>query len=273
MGSLMQDLKRQASFFLKEKIKTARLVLTDVTPMQLLTEEVTNGDSLAPDAHAMRLISRAAFEVDDYERIVQILHHRLSKFDAWNWRGCYNGVVLLENLLTHGPQRIAEEFQSDRDTIQDMTTFHFVDHKGFNWGLSVKLKAERVMKLLEDRTYLKDERARARKITVGIKGFGSFSQHRKIDDVTSDDENTDRFFRSKSLFFDVQHQHQHQRPDYGLESKLLTSNDDQFSNKMIAQGDDFKGWSHKYKTHEFVMEDDHPFWDKDQNTRISLLSS
>lgn len=30
------ELKKQASFFFKEKLKTARLALTDVTPLQLL---------------------------------------------------------------------------------------------------------------------------------------------------------------------------------------------------------------------------------------------
>ncbi|KAK4835592.1 hypothetical protein QYF36_011674 [Acer negundo] len=66
--------KTQASFYLKEKIKTARLVLTDVTPVELLTEEVTNGNPRPPDTQTMGVISRAAFEVDDYWRIVEILH-------------------------------------------------------------------------------------------------------------------------------------------------------------------------------------------------------
>lgn len=34
-SSSFHELKKQASVFLKEKIKTARLVLTDVTPAQL----------------------------------------------------------------------------------------------------------------------------------------------------------------------------------------------------------------------------------------------
>jgi hypothetical protein len=38
-------LKKQASFFFKEKLKTARLALTDVTPLQLMTEEATDGES------------------------------------------------------------------------------------------------------------------------------------------------------------------------------------------------------------------------------------
>lgn len=34
-GPSFREFKKQASFFLKEKIKTARLALTDVTPAQL----------------------------------------------------------------------------------------------------------------------------------------------------------------------------------------------------------------------------------------------
>lgn len=45
----------------------------------------------------------------------------------------------------------------------------------FNWGLQVKNKAERVLKLLEKGPLLKEERARARKISRGIQGFGSFN--------------------------------------------------------------------------------------------------
>ncbi|KAL2541723.1 ENTH/VHS family protein [Abeliophyllum distichum] len=126
--------------------------------------------------HAMRLISRAAFEVDDYERIVHILHERLSKFDTWNWRASYKALILLEHLLTHGPQRVADEFESDQDVIREMESFRYVDEKGFNWGLSVQKKSERILNLLEDRPYLKEERAKARKLTFGIKGFGSFGK-------------------------------------------------------------------------------------------------
>ncbi|KAK6122104.1 hypothetical protein DH2020_044152 [Rehmannia glutinosa] len=250
MGSLMQDFKRQASFFLREKIKTARLVLTDVTPAQLrLTEEVTKGDSLAPDAHAMRLICRAAFEVDDYERIVHILHQRLSKFETWNWRASYNGLVLLEHLLTHGPQRIAEEFESDEDSIRDMTTFHYVDDKGFNWGLRVKKKSERIMKLLEDRSYLKEERTRARKITVGIKGFGSFSHRPPKDETSKDNIDSDKVTRSNSLLFG-DHHHLHHHHTAVDQSNLLASEEytKLIANNNKAQDHDFNGKVEKLLT-------------------------
>ncbi|XP_057789102.1 ENTH domain-containing protein C794.11c-like [Salvia miltiorrhiza] len=263
MGSLMEDFKRQASFFLREKIKRARLVLTDVTPAQLLTEDVTNGDSLAADVHAMRLIARAAFEVDDYERIVHILHHRLSKFETWNWRASYKALILLEHLLTHGPQRIAEEFESDEDTIRDMATFHFIDDKGFNWGLSVKNKSERVVDLLQDRSYLKEERARARKLTVGIKGFGSFN-HTQSSGNDDGDNDHHPVFRSKSLFLGG-----HRHRDAAAKANLLGSDEytKLLATNMMAENDsNIKGCSHP-------IEEDHPFWDKEHQTRVSLLSS
>lgn len=37
--------------------------------------------------------------------------------------------MLLEYLLTHGPESIAEEFQSDEDVIRHMGSFQYVDEK------------------------------------------------------------------------------------------------------------------------------------------------
>jgi hypothetical protein len=45
----------------------------------------------------------------------------------------------------------------------------------FNWGLTVKGKSERVLKLLERGPFLEEERERARKVAREIKGFGSFN--------------------------------------------------------------------------------------------------
>ncbi|XP_068669142.1 ENTH domain-containing protein C794.11c [Aristolochia californica] len=177
MGTpFFHELKKQASFFLREKIKNARLALTDVTPAELLTEEATNGNPWAPDTRTMGLISRAAFEIDDYWRIVEILHKRLSKFDKKYWRESYKALILLEHLLTHGPESIAPEFQVEGDVIQKLGSFQYIDERGFNWGLTVRKKSEKILQLLEKGQLLKEERARARELTRGIEGFGSFNQ-------------------------------------------------------------------------------------------------
>lgn len=174
--SSFHEFRKQASFFFKEKIKTARLALTDVTPAELLTEEATNGNTWAPDTRTLGSISRAAFEVDDYWRIVAILHRRFSKFERRSWRVSYNSLAVLEHLLTHGPESVSKEFQIDKDVIGEMGSFQLIDEKGFNWGLAVRKKSDRILKLLEKASLLKEERDRARKLTRGIQGFGSFCQ-------------------------------------------------------------------------------------------------
>ncbi|KAK8950521.1 hypothetical protein KSP40_PGU012588 [Platanthera guangdongensis] len=136
MGTpFFNEFKKQASFFLREKIKHARLVLTDVTPAEF----------------------------------------RLCKFYRKNWREFYNGLVLLEHLLTHGPESIADEFLCDREVIQTLEGFQLIDERGFDWGLAMRKKSERVLILLEKGPALKQERNRARKITRGIQGFGSMN--------------------------------------------------------------------------------------------------
>lgn len=80
MSTSFFEFKKHASFFLKEKIKTARLALTDVTPAQLMVEEATIGNPWAPTTVTLRSISKAAFDLDDYSRIIEILHTRYFDF-------------------------------------------------------------------------------------------------------------------------------------------------------------------------------------------------
>ncbi|XP_030514323.2 epsin-2-like [Rhodamnia argentea] len=129
----------------------------------------------------MAIISHAAFEVDDYWRIVEILHKRLVQFDRKNWRAPYKALIVLEHLLTHGPQRVVEEFQSDKDVLKEIKDFQYVDETGFNWGVRVGNLSGRVQNLLDDDEYLREERARARRLTRGIQGFGSFQQPFSMD--------------------------------------------------------------------------------------------
>jgi epsin len=95
-----------------------------------LTEEATNGDASPPNVKTMGLITRQAFEIDEYLRIADILRRRFAGFDRRQWREGYKALLLLDHLLTHGPRSAALEFQKDTDAIQKMTTFQCIDEKG-----------------------------------------------------------------------------------------------------------------------------------------------
>lgn len=134
----------------------------------------------------------------------------MSRFNRKQWREPYQALILLEHLLTHGPESVASEFQIDKDVIAEIGNFQYIDERGsvnlfltcpeqfllgqsnsctislivifgcmdmyrFNWGFTVRKKSERILQLLEKGVLLKEERARARKLTREIKGFGSFN--------------------------------------------------------------------------------------------------
>lgn len=64
------------------------------------------------------------------EWLVQFLN-RFLKFEKKNWRVSYNSLIVLEHLLTHGPESVAEEFKSDKDVISQMKGFQYIDDTGY----------------------------------------------------------------------------------------------------------------------------------------------
>lgn len=70
----------------------------------------------------------------------------------------------------------------------------------FNWGLTVKNKSERVLKLLEKGTFLKEEREKARRLSHGIKGFGSLNRNTPSTSNGKMDHEPKLFGRSNSQY-------------------------------------------------------------------------
>ncbi|KAK6933180.1 ENTH domain, partial [Dillenia turbinata] len=282
-----RDIKNIASLFLKEKYKTFRSALLDVTEVELLTEEATDDTPSSPDTRTLKLISQAAFEVNDYDRIVKILHKRLSMFDKKRWRTSYKVLILLEFLLTHGPQRVAEEFQSDRDVIMEMGEFEFVDEKGFDWGAAVRKKSQTILSLLKGGQFLKEERARARKLTRGIQGIGGSFCERPMKEESLKDSSFNTYSRSKSLLMENQGNIDEFRTMNGINAVM-----DKLENnsRPLSNGDDVAFKKYETRTSPIRVKSsmqkeeavagrnparqvDHPFNEDEEQSSASLLSA
>ncbi|XP_051207866.1 uncharacterized protein [Lolium perenne] len=162
-------LGRQASGYLQDKYKQARLALGDITPAELLVQEATNGDPCVPDAKTLACIADAAFDIDDYWRIANVLHRRLGSVHDWKeWRPVYKALVVLEFLLTHGPEELPRDFLPTMKALRDLRGFTYIDDKGFDWGASMQRRADSVVSLLTDADRLRDARHRA---AVGVRSF------------------------------------------------------------------------------------------------------
>lgn len=101
----------------------------------------------------------------------------MAMFDRREWRGIYNTLTMLNHLLLNGPLSVFSEFQHQRELIEDAINTEWIDEKGFDCGLKVRNVAEKVLRLLEDCMFFKDERERNRRQSIGriITGFGNSS--------------------------------------------------------------------------------------------------
>lgn len=108
------------------------------------------------------------------------------------WRRSYKALVLLDFLITHGPENIAEEFVSDTYVIQQLGTFRHVDQHGFDWGSNMQKRSERIIKLQTNLDFLNEERQNAMKLSREINhGFGnSFSRQPSPPTTSSSDSSS-----------------------------------------------------------------------------------
>eukprot|EP00250_Pteridium_aquilinum_P026769 c33558_g1_i1 orf=3-395(-) len=128
----LQDFKKQASFFLRDKLNGARLALTDASKIQLLAEEATNEDPWGPETRTMAVLADAAFELEEYERIVQVIHGRLDGSKKRPWRQLFKTLVVLEYLLTHGPNSLGKEFKGEISCMEELSQLNCTDRQGID---------------------------------------------------------------------------------------------------------------------------------------------
>jgi epsin len=140
-----------------------------------LAQEATNNEPCVPDAKMLACIADAAFDMDDLWRIAKVLHQRLSRAADWKeWRPVYKALVVLEFLLTHGPEDLPREFLADVRAMHDLRSFHYVDDKGFDWGACMQRRTDSVLSLLTDADRLREARRRvSHEVHGGGGGFGS----------------------------------------------------------------------------------------------------
>ncbi|GAU43017.1 hypothetical protein TSUD_28360 [Trifolium subterraneum] len=103
----------------------------------------------------MTQIAEASFDIDEYWRIVDVLHRRLYNVDWEEWRQSYKVLVLLQFMLTHGAIDFAQEFQCDAEIIEELGSFTHIDERGFNWGFRMQKLSNEILKLLQGGEALK----------------------------------------------------------------------------------------------------------------------
>ncbi|CAL9080858.1 unnamed protein product [Musa textilis] len=163
------EAKKQS--FLKSKVRAARILLTNVTRAELLAKEATSSKPWPPqDTGTLHGISEATFDIDDFYRVVDVLHGRFAFASSSN--------LVPPEEVSKVVAWTTDELARDKEVMQKMCNFHCYDEMGHNWGSTMKKKAERVLRLMEKGPFLKEERDRLRQTTRRIQGFGNSSSDR-----------------------------------------------------------------------------------------------
>lgn len=153
----------------------------------------------------------------------------------------------------------------------------------FNWGLNVRKKADRILKLLEEGHVLKEERDRARKLSRGIQGFGSFCQRSSEQSSPS----SASFLRSNSDF--SSHEDRNSNSNGGqndaAQNQMLQKSETSINENMAPNRDELHLWNLKRGSNPlldrgnedsrlgiFKGEDDHPFHATEKHASVSLLA-
>lgn len=131
--------------------------------------------------------------------------------------------------------------------------------------MSVRRLSERILKFLTNKDFLKEERERARHLSRGIEGFGSFSQRSSTIDHESErlnDKPCKIYGRYNSCYDN--HQHHQEHDDF---TSLLGNKREQ----QIHRNKDTKLLKQENNSSSEDIED-HPFVDQEEFTTASLLS-
>lgn len=128
----------------------------------------------------------------------------------------------------------------------------------FNWGLRVNKLSDRVLKLIQNSAFLKEERARARSLTRGIEGFGSFIHRSSSPDAGLVKDFPSKVYGRCNSYYD---DHLNKENKFFAEERNSQSNKkDEVSESWPSRGDENPSGNH-------------PFCDHEHQTTKSLLSS
>lgn len=162
----------------------------------------------------------------------------------------------------------------------------------FNWGLNVRKKADRILKLLEEGQVLKEERDRARRLSRGIQGFGSFCQRSSAQtSPRQTSSSVEHFVRCNSDFSsheDFQNSNSKGGQNDVAKENMLQKSETSVKENVAPIREELHLWNLKGESNSLLdhsnnedsrlgifndEDDDHPFHSTEKPTSVSLLST
>ena len=124
--------------------------------------EATSNDPWGPPTSLMSEIAELTYNVVAFTEIMCEIWKRLND-NGKNWRHVYKALVLLENLIKVGSEKVSQQCCENIFALQTLKSFQYIDKDGKDHGMNVREKSKSLVALLKDGDRLKQVRFKALK--------------------------------------------------------------------------------------------------------------
>lgn len=229
------------------KVKNA---VMNYTEYEIKVRDATNNEPWGASSTLMNEIASATWHFQHFTEIMTTIYKRLEESSTAEWRKVYKSLQLLEFLLKNGSENVLDSVKTHSRDISILESFHFIDDKGKDQGINVRVRAKEILDLANSPSKLEEERAKAKanksKYTgVSSTGFssssfssGSVSSSGRTSHLTTSFESSQSQRKSDTSFkdfekFKVQETKKNDTPSPVQEVDLLNF-DDAPSNAVVS---------------------------------------
>ncbi|KTW31955.1 uncharacterized protein T551_05053 [Pneumocystis jirovecii RU7] len=117
-------------------VRGLRAVLMNYNEIEAKVRAATSGDPWGASSTEMQEIAAATHSYTAFNEIMPVIYRRLTEKTGNEWRQVYKALQLLEYLVKHGSERVAEDVRAHISLVKVLRGFEHVDARGRDRGAS-----------------------------------------------------------------------------------------------------------------------------------------
>lgn len=142
-------------------LRSVKNVVHNYTEAEVKVREATSNDPWGPTTSIMNEIAELTRNQIAYSEIMAMLWKRLNDHGK-NWRHVLKSLTVIEFLVKNGPDRVVNQCKDNIYVIKTLKQFQHIEKNGRDEGKNIRIKADILVKLLEDEELIKEERKKAK---------------------------------------------------------------------------------------------------------------
>ncbi|CAD7695412.1 unnamed protein product [Ostreobium quekettii] len=141
------------------------------TPIERKAREATRNEAWGPTGTVLHELAEATMQSEYCQIIYAVVEARL-KYPADKWRNVYKGLQVLEFLIKRGSDECVMIAQADlRPYVENVRNLEYIGPDGRDYGINVRVRADAIVRLLDNDQELKHERAQLRRRAQQFRGY------------------------------------------------------------------------------------------------------